>query len=342
MLIRLLLITFAAVAFIGCSAEQPAAEDTAEKQQPLVVYSSRKEHLVKPLFDSFTANTGIEVQYITDKAGPLIARLAAEGKGGPADVLITVDAGNLWQAAKQDLLVPITSDVLTAGVPASLRDPENRWFGLSIRSRAIVYSTERTSPDELDSYEALADPKWKGRLCLRSSKKVYNQSLVATMIAANGLEQTEEVVGGWVDNLAIAPVSNDTKVMEAILAGQCDVGVVNTYYFGRLEQKNPNLALKLFWPNQNDRGAHINISGAGVTYSSDNKAAAIALLEWLASNDSQQKIMDLNQEYPINPDIALIDSIKAWGTFKMDPINVAQAGELQAEAVKLMDRVGYK
>ena len=342
MLIRVLLVSLVVSVFLGCSPQEQSGSAEADKPKPLVVYSSRKEHLIKPLFDSFTASTGIEVQYITDKAGPLIARLAAEGQGGPADVLITVDAGNLWQAAQQNLLLPADSPVLQERVPASLRDPQNRWFGLSIRSRAIVYSTERTNTDELDSYESLADPKWAGRLCLRSSKKVYNQSLVATMIAANGLEQTEKIVGDWVSNLAVAPFSDDTKVMEAILAGQCDVGIVNSYYFGRLEKKNPALALKLFWPNQNDRGSHINISGAGITYSSANKEAATALIEWMASDDSQQLFMNLNQEYPINPAIPLIDSIKAWGDFKMDPINIAKAGELQAQAVKLMDRAGYK
>ena len=260
----------------------------------VVVYSARKEHLIKPLFDAYTKMTGTEIRYVTDKAGPLLARLKAEGAGTPADLLITVDAGNLWQAADLGVLAEVDSQTLSTNIPAYLRDPGNRWFGLSVRARTIVFSTERVKAGELSSYEGLADPSWNGRLCLRTSKKVYNQSLVAMMIQRLGREKAEEVVRGWVANLATQPFSNDTKVMEAIAAGQCDVGIVNTYYFGRLMKKKPDAALALFWPNQKDSGVHVNISGAGITRHARHYEAAVKLLEWLSGPDAQALFAGLN------------------------------------------------
>jgi iron(III) transport system substrate-binding protein len=308
----------------------------------LVVYSARKEHLVKPLFDAYTEKTGVNIQYITDKAAPLLARLQAEGKNSPADMLITVDAGNLWQAAEKGVLAPIQSSTLDKNIPAHLRDEKGRWFGLSVRARTIVYATDRVKDGELTTYEGLADPKWKGRLCLRTSKKVYNQSLVAMMIAQQGEKAAEAIVKGWVNNLATAPFSNDTKTMKAIAAGQCDVGIVNTYYYGRLMKKEPGTRLALFWPNQNDRGVHVNISGAGVTKNAKHREQAIKLIEWLSGAEAQKIFASLNMEYPANLAIESDKVVKAWGTFKQDQLNVAKAGELQAASVMLMDRAGYK
>ena len=308
----------------------------------IVVYTARKEHLVKPLFDAYTEKTGVNIKYITDKAAPLLARLQAEGKNSPADMLITVDAGNLWQAAEKGVLAPVKSEILEQNIPTHLRDPEGRWFGLSVRARTIVYATDRVKKNELSSYENLADPVWKGRLCLRTSKKVYNQSLVAMMIAEKGEKETESVVKGWVNNLAAAPFSNDTKVMEAIAAGQCDVGIVNTYYYGRLMKKEKDLKLALFWPNQDSRGVHINISGAGVTTNANNREQAIKLLEWLSGTEAQTIFVSLNMEDPANPAINADATVVAWGEFKQDQLNVAKAGELQTSAVMLMDRAGYK
>ncbi|MDJ0739881.1 MAG: Fe(3+) ABC transporter substrate-binding protein [Gammaproteobacteria bacterium] len=308
----------------------------------VVVYSARKEHLIKPLFDRFSNETGVEVRYITDKAGPLLQRLKAEGKRTPADVLMTVDAGNLWHAADSGVLAAVDSAVLAANVPANLRDPQGRWFGLSERARTIVYSTERVKPAELTSYEDLASPAWKGRLCLRTSKKVYNQSLVATMIARHGEQKTEEIVRGWVANLAAAPFSNDTKTMEAVAAGQCDVAIVNTYYFGRLQKKDPDIKLALFWPNQDGNGVHINVSGAGVTKHAKNPDAARKLLEWLSSEAAQGDFAGLNMEYPVNPKVARDPLVASWGDFKADALNVNEAGRLQADAIRLMDRAGYR
>jgi iron(III) transport system substrate-binding protein len=310
--------------------------------EEVVVYSARKEHLIKPLFDRYTEETGVPISYITDKAGPLLQRLRAEGKRTPADMLITVDAGNLWHAAESGVLAEIDSPVLEANVPANLRDSEGRWFGLSERARTIVYSTERVTPGQLSSYEDLADPKWKGRLCLRTSKKVYNQSLVATLIARHGEEKAEQIVRGWVANLAAAPFSNDAKAMQAVEAGQCDVTIVNTYYFGRLQNEQPDIRLALFWANQDSSGVHINVSGAGVTRHAKHPEAAQRLLEWLSSETVQAEFAGSNMEFPINPKVAPDATVAAWGSFKADELNVNEAGRLQAAAIRLMDRAGYR
>ena len=310
--------------------------------EALVVYSARNEQLIKPLVDAYSAATGTPIRFITDKEGPLLARLKTEGARTPADVLLTVDAGNLWQAARDGVLAKVDSNVLKANIPAHLRDPDDRWFGLSIRARTLVYNTKRVHPEQLSGYEDLAEPKWKGRLCLRTSKKVYNQSLVAMLIAHLGEDRAEKIVRGWVANLATNVFADDTKLMEAMAAGQCEVGIVNTYYYGRLKKKQPELPLALFWPNQNDRGVHVNVSGAGVTAHAKHRAAAVKFLEWLSSEKAQNLFADENLEYPANPKVKPHASVAAWGTFKQDTINVAEAGALQAKAVMLMDRAGYK
>ena len=308
----------------------------------VVVYSARNEQLIKPLFDAYTKETGVKVKFVTDKEGPFLQRLKTEGKDTPADVLLTVDAGNLWQAAHEDLLRPIQSPVLAKNIPAHLRDPENRWFGLSVRARTLVYNPKKLKPEALSTYEDLAAPKWRGKLCLRTSKKVYNQSLVAMLIAEHGAEKTESIVKGWVANLATDVFSDDAKLIKAVAAGQCEVGIVNTYYFGRLQKKQPNLNAALFWPNQAGAGVHVNISGAGVTKSAKHPEEAQRLLEWLSSEKAQNLLADVNLEYPANPQVKWAPVVAAWGKFKQNQINVAKAGELQADAVRLMDRAGYK
>jgi len=314
--------------------------------EEVVVYSARNEQLIKPLFDAYTRDTGVPIKFITDKEGPLMARLKAEGRNTPADMLLTVDAGNLWQASKEGLLRPIRSKTLQANIPAHLRDPGNEWFGLSVRARTLVYNTGKVKPADLSTYEALADPKWKGRLCLRTSKKVYNQSLVAMLITEYGEEKTEKMVRGWVANLATSPFPDDTKAMEAVAAGQCDVTLVNTYYYGRLMAKQPNLPLAIFWPNQQLKnkaaGVHVNVSGAGVTRYARNPAGAQKLIEWLSSGKAQNLFADANLEYPVNPNVAPDKTVAAWGSFRQNLINVKEAGSLQAQAVRLMDRAGYK
>ncbi|GLQ33133.1 extracellular solute-binding protein [Litoribrevibacter albus] len=333
---------------VGCSKqeapENAASTEVTKPAEPvtLTVYSARKEHLIKPLFDLYTEKTGVQIQYITDKASPLLSRLKSEGENTPADMLITVDAGNLWKAAEDGVLRSVDSQTLETNVPANLQDDKNQWFGLSIRARTIVYAKDRVKEGELSTYEGLADENWKGRLCLRTSKKVYNQSLVASMISNLGEEKAEQVVAGWVNNLATDVFSNDTKAMNAVQAGQCDATVVNTYYYGRLQKKTPDANLAIFWPNQEDRGVHINISGAGVTKHAKHPAEATALLEWLSSDEAQQQFAQLNQEYPVNVKVSASEEVKAWGDFKRDSLNVSEAGRLQPAAVKLMDRVNYR
>ncbi|MHB1292172.1 MAG: extracellular solute-binding protein, partial [Sulfuricella sp.] len=233
-------------ALLGATIFAFAAPASADE---VVVYSARNEQLIKPIFDAYTKETAVKIKFITDKEGALLQRLKAEGENTPADMLITVDAGNLWEAAREGSLKPVQSKVLASNIPAHLRDPGNQWFGLSVRARTIFFNNQKVKPAELSTYEDLGSPKWQGRLCLRTSKKVYNQSLVAMMIAEHGEARTEQIVKSWVANLATDPYPDDTKMLEAIAAGQCDVGIANTYYFGRLMEKKPGLPLGIFWPN---------------------------------------------------------------------------------------------
>lgn len=305
------------------------------------VYSARIERLIKPMFDAFTQKTGIRVKYFTASEAELFERLKAEGANTPADLFLTVDAGNLWIAEQAGLLQGFASPVIEKNIPAHLRDTENAWVGLSVRARPIMYSTERVKASELSTYEALADPKWRGRLCLRTSRKVYTQSLVATMIKTLGEKRTEEVVRGWIAN-GPRIFDSDTKQLEAIAAGQCDVTVANTYYLARLKVKDPGFPVAVFWPNQDGRGVHVNISGAGVTRYARHRENAIRLIEFLSSSEAQNLFADGNFEYPANPAVQPHGLIAAWGAFRADQANVAAAGELQPAAVKLMDRAGYK
>ncbi|MBI2218729.1 MAG: extracellular solute-binding protein [Candidatus Rokubacteria bacterium] len=306
----------------------------------VVVYSAR-HYGQEAAFEAFTKKTGIQVKVFNGNTGELFERLKSEDERTPADVLLTVDAGNLWNAARAGLLAKIDSPQLEANVPGHLRDPENRWVGLTVRARTIMYNTAKVKPSELSSYEALGDPKWQGRLCLRTSSYIYNQSLLATMIKRHGESRTEEIARGWVANKPTL-INSDTKILEAIAAGQCDVGLTNHYYLARLVSKNPSFPVAPFWANQQTTGTHVNVSGAGVTAHAKNRANAIKFLEYLSSPEAQQLFADLSFEYPANPQAAVNPLVARWGKFKRDDINVAAAGELQAAAVKLADRVGYK
>ncbi|MDX1299258.1 MAG: extracellular solute-binding protein [Pseudomonas sp.] len=318
-----------------------ALAGTVQAADEVVVYSSRIDELIKPVFDAYTAKTGVAVKFITDKEAPLLARLQAEGANTPADMLITVDAGNLWQAEQQGVLKPLKSAVIDANIPAQYRSSTDSWTGLSLRARTIFYSTERVQPNELSTYEALADKNWEGRLCLRTSKKVYNQSLTATLIETHGAAKTEAIIKGWVNNLATDVFADDTALLQAIDAGQCDVGITNTYYYGRLHQQQPDLKVKPYWPNQNDRGVHVNLAGAGVTKHAPHADAAQKLLEWMTTEEAQALFAGLNQEFPANPNVPASKEVQAWGSFKADSIPVEVAGKRQAEAIMLMDRAGW-
>jgi iron(III) transport system substrate-binding protein len=306
----------------------------------VVVYSAR-HYGSEPAFDAFTKKTGITLKTFNASSAELFERLKAEGDRTPADILITVDAGNLWNAARAGLLGAVDSQVLRASIPAHLRDPENRWFGLTVRARSIVYNTKRVRPAELSTYEALGDPKWKNRLCLRPSNYIYSQSFLAAMIKRHGEVAAEDIARRWVANGPIL-INSDTKLIEAVAAGQCDVALVNHYYLARLVAKEPSYPVAIFWANQQTSGVHVNISGAGVTAHSKRRAEAVKLLEFLASPEAQNLFADSNFEFPANPTVTPHGLIAAWGAFKADDINIGAAGQFQAAATQLADRVGYK
>ena len=318
-----------------------ALSNVAQAADEVVVYSSRIDELIKPVFDAYTAKTGTKVKFITDKEAPLMARIKAEGENTPADLLLTVDGGNLWQAEQMGILQPLNSEVVKTNIPAQYRSSSDAWTGLSLRARTIVYSPERVQQSELSTYEALADENWEGRLCLRTSKKVYNQSLTATLIETHGAEKTEEIVKGWVNNLATDVFADDTALIQAVDAGQCDVGIVNTYYYGRLHAQQLDLKARLFWPNQQDRGVHVNLSGIGLTKHAPHPEAARKLVEWMTTPEAQSIFADINMEFPANPDVKPSAEVAAWGDFKADTIPVEVAGRRQAEAIMLMDRAGW-
>ena len=326
---------------------------TAQAGGIVNVYSARKEALIKPLLDDFTAATGIQVNLITGKADALLKRLQVEGSATPADLFITVDAGRLHRAKESGMLKPVSIPALEQSIPIELRDSEGYWYGLTLRARPIIYAKERVNPDELSTYEALVDAQWKGRLCLRSSQSVYNQSLVAATIDAIGPAASQQWMQGMVNNLAKAPSGGDTDQLKAVAAGVCDVTIANTYYLGRLinssKPADKALASKLsvFWPNQSGegsvgRGAHFNVSGAGFTKYGKHPEQAQALLEYLASAPAQAWYADINNEYPVVQGVAISPALEGFGPYKMDPIALEILGQNNRQAVQLMDRAGWR
>jgi iron(III) transport system substrate-binding protein len=312
------------------------------------LYSARQEALIKPLLDRFTAKTGIVVNLVSGEPDALLQRLKSEGKNSPADLFLTVDVGRLLRAQEMGLLQAVDSAVLREAIPAQYRDPGGHWFGISLRARVIVYAKERVRPEELSTYEALAEPKWRGKICVRSSSHVYNQSLVAALIAHLGVEQTERWARGLVANLARPPEGGDRDQIKAVAAGQCDLAIVNTYYLGGLlnsaDAKEREAAAKvgLFWPDQQGRGVHINISGAGITKAAQHRNEALRLLEFMLSDESQRWYAETNFEYPVKRGVAISATLQAWGAFIPDKLNLGLLGKHNAEALRLMDRVGWK
>jgi iron(III) transport system substrate-binding protein len=312
------------------------------------VYSHRHYDSDRLLFERFTEQTGIEVNVVTAKAGELIQRLEREGRLSPADVLITVDIGNLQEAKDKELLQPIESEVIAENIPAHLRDGENYWHGLTKRARIIVYNKETVDPAELSTYEALAQPAFEGRILVRSSGNIYNQSLLASLIAHHGEEAAQEWAEGIVANMARTPRGNDRDQIRAVAAGEADLAIANTYYMGLLENA-PNEAdrtvaksVGIFFPNQEGRGAHINISGAAVTASSQNKEAATKLIEFLTSEEAQRIFARENYEYPANPAVAVSETVAAWGQFKEDTISLTKVGQQVHKAIGVFDRAGWR
>ena len=312
------------------------------------VYSARKENLIKPLLLQFSEQTDIEVNLITGKADALLQRMVSEGEHSPADLLITVDAGRLYRAQQAQALQPIDSKVLKDSIPKQYRDPAGHWYALSLRTRPIMYAPDRVSPQDLSTYEALGDALWKHRICIRSSNNIYNQSLVASLLAHHGESKTLAWSKALVSNFARPPQGGDRDQVRAVAAGQCDLAIANSYYLGKMlastdaDQRGAAENVRIFWPNQEGRGVHVNISGAGVAKHSKNKASAIKLLEFLASDEAQHWYADTNFEYPVKPGVSPSKMLERWGTFKADSLSLHRLGELNANAVMIMDHARWK
>jgi iron(III) transport system substrate-binding protein len=341
---RLPLVAFTLALMAGPAISSPALAQS----QSVNVYSARHYDTDTALLDAFTKSTGIKVNVVEDEADKLIERIKVEGANTPADVFITVDAGRLWRAQEAGVLQPVKDARLEALVPASLREPTGQWFGLTKRVRLIVVAKDKVKPDEIKRYEDLADPKFKGRICMRSSNNIYNQSLVGSMIAANGLAATETWAKGVVANFARPPKGGDTDLIQAVAAGECDITLSNNYYLARLvhssktsDQEAAAKVLPIF-PNQGDRGTHANISGAGLVKGSKNRENALKLITWLASDEAQKMIADGNYEYPIREGLPVQVTLAGWGQFKSDATNAAVFGKNNANALKLMDRAGWR
>ncbi|GAB4552728.1 MAG: Fe(3+) ABC transporter substrate-binding protein [Pleurocapsa sp.] len=332
---------------VACSqtnqTNSPEGSSQPQKTGEVNIYSSRHYNTDDKLYSDFTDQTGIRVNLIEGKDDELIERITNEGENSPADILITVDAGRLWRAEQAGLYSPIESEVLTTKIPANLRHPNNLWFGFSKRARVIMYNKDKVDPAQLSTYENLADPQWKGKVIVRSSSNIYNQSLVAGFIEVLGEQATEEWCKGLVANFARPPQGNDTNQIEAVAAGIGDITLANTYYLPRYADNKAIFdKIGVFFPNQEGRGTHVNISGGGVMKNAPNKDNAIAFLEYLASPNAQEFFAVGNNEYPVVEGTPVSPVIAGFGEFKTDTVNVAAYGANNATAVKIMDRSGWK
>lgn len=312
------------------------------------LYTHRHYNSDKILFQRFTDQTGIKINVIKGSADQLIQRLISEGDKSPADILLTVDAGRLERAKELNLLQPISSSLLEKQVPKSMRDNEGYWFGLTVRTRAIIYSKDKVKPTELSNYENLTAKKWEGRIVVRSSNNIYNQSLLASIIAANGEKYALKWAKGVRKNMARSPRGNDRDQARAVASGLADIAIMNTYYLGVMEnsssKKDQGVVEKLgvFFPNQNGRGTHINVSGAGITASSKNTVEAIRFLEFLTNPTSQEVFSIANYEYPLEIEKSNSPILNSWGTFKIDELNLSKLGKYNSKAVKIFDQAGWE
>ncbi|MEX0882430.1 MAG: Fe(3+) ABC transporter substrate-binding protein [Cyclobacteriaceae bacterium] len=338
------LIKIFSLTIIICSLFSCEQKETEEVN----VYTHRHYEADQQLFNAFSEATGIKVNVVNASADELIQKLELEGEGSPADLLITVDAGRLHRAQEKDLFQSISSDILNQNIPSKFRNPEGFWYGLTYRARILVYHKDRVQPENLDSYESLTDEMWKGRVLTRSSENIYNQSLLASLIVAHGEEKAQEWAAGLLSNMARSPKGSDRDQVKAVASGEGDVAIVNSYYIGIMlndtneEEIKAAEQIKIFFPNQNDRGTHINISGAGVTKYAPNKENAIKLLEYLSEENAQGILANVNYEYPVNENVPPSDLLKSWGDFKADDINLSLLGENNRNAVVIFDKVGWK
>lgn len=319
----------------------------AEPEQ-INIYSARHYDTDIELYDSFTEETGIQANLIEGGSDELIERIKSEGINSPADILITVDAGRLWRAEEADIFQPVNSEVLNSVIPEELRDPDGEWYAFSRRVRGVIYNKEEVSRDELEGYRQLADEKWSGRICIRSSNNIYNQSLIASMIESYGAEETEEWVGEFVSNFARSPQGGDTDQIKAVAAGQCDIAIANHYYLARLatssdeDDRRVADAVDIYFPGEEYGGTHVNISGAGVVRNSPNRSNAIRFLEYLTEEESQRLYSLGNLEYPVAESIELPEILQEFGTFESDAVNVESYGRNNPEAIRVMDRAGWR
>ncbi|MBO6824906.1 MAG: Fe(3+) ABC transporter substrate-binding protein [Sneathiella sp.] len=323
------------------------AGTTVAQAEEVNLYSYRQENLIRPILDEFQKETGIKVNVVFAKKG-MLQRLKSEGMNSPADAILTTDISRLQAHKEAGVLQAVSSDKLEENIPTQYRDAEGVWYGLTVRSRIVFFAKDRVKASELSTYEDLADPKWKGRICVRSSSNVYNQSLMASMIAHHGAEEAEKWAAGIKDNLARKPQGGDRDQIKAVAAGECDIAIGNTYYYGKMQnakddvQKEAAAKTEMFWPNQDGRGAHVNISGAAVTKSAKNKEAAIKLIEFLSDEKAQSFYASSNYEYPVKPGVKLDGTVEAWGQHKFDTIGLNKVADKQVDAVKIFDRVGWR
>ncbi len=314
----------------------------------ITLYSHRHYESDDALYAKFTDQTGIKVNVVKAGADELIERLKSEGENTEADIFITADAARLHLAKTAGVLSPVDSGVLAKRIPAHLRDADNQWFGFTMRARIIAYAKDRVKPEELSTYEALAEPNWKGRVLARSSSNVYNQSLLASVIAEHGREKATEWARGVRGNMARPPQGSDRDQARAVVAGLGDVAIVNTYYMGLLANSEDEAdhkvanSIGIFFPNQDGRGAHVNVSGGGLIKNSDNKEDAIKFLEFLASDEAQKSFPGTTYEYPVVEGIEWSDLMKSWGEFKQDPLSLTKLGENNATAVEVFNEVGWE
>lgn len=326
----------------------PEAASGSTGENIVNVYSARHYDIDDELYQEFTDETGIEVNVIEGDSDELLERITSEGEQSPADVFITVDAGRLWRAEEAGILQPVDSAVLEERVPDNLQHPENLWFGLTTRARVLVYNPDQVDPSELSSYEALAEPQWQGRVCVRSSSNIYNQSLVGSMVETDGVDATEEWATGLVDNLARPPEGGDTDQIKAVASGLCDVAIVNHYYWARLAKSEDPADQQVieqtavYFPNQEGRGTHVNISGAGVVATAPHEDNAVQFLEFLVSPEAQQTFAEGNNEYPVVEGVEVDPVVAELGQFKVDDVNVSAYGRNNPEVVKIVDRAGWK
>ncbi len=323
-------------------------EEASSDNGEINLYTGRHYETDQELYDTFTEETGIKVNVIKGGDDELIARIKREGEASPADLLMTADAGRLHRAKSQDLLQKADSEVINENIPSKLRDEDGQWVGLTKRARVIAYAKDRVNPEDIQTYMDLTKDQFQDKVLIRSSSNIYNQSLVASMIALDGEEKAEKWAKGIVDNMAREPKGGDRDQAKAVAAGEGDVAVMNTYYLGKLlksedeEEVKVGESLGVIFPNQDSTGAHVNISGIGLTASSKNKENAVKFIEFLTKEKAQKQFAEANYEYPANPDVAPSELLQSWGDFKEQDINLGKLGENNKDAVKIMNKVGWK